>query len=340
MPTYQSPGEFVVDYLRSRGGMRDYSGVITPPDPSAAERIGILTRALQNQTTADTPGLLPVPTVGTLLGVIAAVQPFISSIGGTKPMGGIPGKTFQRPKITQHTLVGVQTAEKTELPSRKMTIGGVPFNKITKGGTVDISRQDIDWTVPSAWDALLADLAAVYGEEVEEEAALDIVAKADDVNAAVTVDTADLKGWADALYAAAGIVFSASTPRRLPDRIWCSVDVWGMLGPLVDTTRLVFPSSAGQGSSEFGSFSGNLFDLPRIVVPAFPDGTCIVGHAADYEVYEEVVGLLSAVEPALFGVQVAYGGYVAFGAVNPEGLVMVAPPGGVAATSSRTTKKE
>ena len=230
VPAYKTPGEFIVDYLRSRGGMRNNSGVITPPDGTAMERMQLITRAIQNQTTADTPGLLPEPIVGGLLGAISAVQPFISSIGGTKPMGGIPGKTFQRPKITAHTLVGVQSAEKTELPSRKMTIGGVAFNKITKGGTVDISRQDIDWTVPSAWDALLADLAAVYGEEVENEAADDAVAKAV-VNGAIPVATNDLTGWAEALYTAAAVVFNASIPHRLPDRIWVSTDVWAKSVP-------------------------------------------------------------------------------------------------------------
>ena len=104
----------------------------------------------------------------------------------------------------------------------------------------------------------------------------------------------------------------------------------------------MFPPGSGQGSSELGSFSGNLFDLPRIVVPAFPGGTALVGHATDYEVYEEVVGLLSAVEPALFGVQVAYGGYVAMGAVNPEGMVKLTPPAGAfaASASSSRSKKE
>lgn len=325
---YRSPGAFIVDYLRARGGMRDHYGAVSGPDATAVERMGPwLARALENQTTTDTPGLLPEPILGDVLAQKATVQPFISSIGGAKPMGGIPGKQFQRPKITQHTVAGLQTGEKTQLPSRKMVISGMPFTKVTKGGTVDISRQDIDWTVPSAWDILLRDLAAVYGEEVEDEAAADVVAKAT-INTPVQVVDNSLEAWAAALYEAAAQVFTNTTPRRLPDRIWVSLDVWADMGPLIDVAIVnagnqIAELLSSQGASGFG---GNVLALPRYVVPGFPGGTAMIGVSTAYEVYEEVVGVLSAVEPALFGVQVAYGGYVAMNAVEPEGLCKVLPP--------------
>ena len=40
------------------------------------------------------------------MNLIDANRPLISSLGGAKALGGIPGATFTRPKITQHTLVG------------------------------------------------------------------------------------------------------------------------------------------------------------------------------------------------------------------------------------------
>ena len=48
-----------------------------------------------------------------------------------------------------------------------MTITPVSFTKATYGGTVDISRQDIDWTSPGAWDILIRDLANVYAIQTE-----------------------------------------------------------------------------------------------------------------------------------------------------------------------------
>ena len=66
------------------------------------------------------------------------------------------------------------------------------------------------------------------------------------------------------------------------------------------------------GTSEIASFRGDVLGLPRIVCPLLPAKTCIVGPSSLYEVYEEVIGLLSVIEPSILGVQVAYGGYVAF----------------------------
>jgi hypothetical protein len=56
--------------------------------------------------------------------------------------------------------------------------------------------------------------------------------------------------------------------------------------------------------------------VDRVVVPSFANGTLIVGPKARVEVYEDRIGLLSAVEPSILGVEVAYGGYVAAGVLN------------------------
>ena len=322
--TYSSPGAFLVDYISARGMMADRRGQRLPPAPEAVARVEY---ALANQTTDDTPGLLPHPIIGAVVSLIDASRPLISGLGGARSMGGVPGKTFGRPKVTQHVIVGPQSAEKAELPTREMTIGEISFTKGTFGGAVDVSRQDIDWTSPAAWDILIRDLADVYAIETEEAVAAGFVAAADDVNAATAVGaTNDLAAWATALYAAAGLIYASA--KRLPDRIFCSVDIWGMLGPLVDNRGLVFgPSPAGSNSLD--SFAGNMLQVPRIVVPAFPDGTCIVASAGAYEVYEEVIGLLTAVEPSLLGVEVAYGGYIAHNAVIPEAMALVTAPAGL-----------
>ena len=331
---YASAGSFLVDLLAARGYMSGPRGERQAPNQDALARVQY---ALTNQTTADTPGLLPEPIVGTVVSLIDATRPLITSLGGGRPMGGIPGKTFGRPKITQHVTVGPQSAEKTQLPTGKMIIGEVSFTKGTYGGAVDVSRQDIDWTSPTAWDILVRDLADVYAIETEEAVAVAFAAAADDINAASAVAVDDLNGWASAMYAAAGLVYASS--KRLPNRVWCSVDVWGMLGPMVDDARLVFSSNLNPGSSELSSFAGNMFSLPRIVVPSFPAGTCIVGSADAYEVYEEAIGLLTAVEPSLLGVEVAYGGYIAHNVVIPEALAPITPPaGGTAAAASSGSK--
>jgi hypothetical protein len=75
------------------------------------------------------------------------------------------------------------------------------------------------------------------------------------------------------------------------------------------------------GGSSLADFRGDILGLPRIVVPLLPLKTCIVGPADLYEVYEETIGLLSVVEPSILGVQVAYGGYLAFGSLAQTAYV-------------------
>jgi len=302
---YASPGAYLVDHLRARGDRRHN----VPPDPAAAAR---LAAAVENQTTADTPGLLPTPIVGPVVNTIDASRPFITSIGSL-PLPDAGGG-FIRPKITQHVDVGQQLGEKTQLPSRKMIISQVPFSKKTFGGVVDISRQDIDWTSPAAWDALVQDLADVYGAETEQTVAVDFAALVTQTVPAPA--TPDIAGWAAALYEAAGLCYlggaaPGSIPMgRLPNRMWVSLDMWGIIGAIVDVARMAMPASVGGalGNSDIASFAGDMLNVPRIVVPSFPDGTVILGPSNMYEFRENTIGLLTAVEPSILGVEVAYGG--------------------------------
>jgi hypothetical protein len=206
-----------------------------------------------------------------------------------------------------------------------MTITPVTFTKGTYGGTVDISRQDIDWTSPSAWDILIKDLADVYSEQTETVVATAFATAAG--GTAIPVASNTLADWATALYAAAAASYSAG--KRMPDRIWCSLDVWAVLGALTDVARLVMPPSQSEqpaGSASLADFQGDVIGLPRIVVPTLPAGTCIVGPSSLYEAYEEVIGLLSVIEPSILGVTVAYGGYVAYGTLAGPAFVPVTAP--------------
>jgi len=315
---YRSAGAFMVDLLRSEGIME--RGI---RDDQATARV-MQARAVANNITTDIPGILPQPIVGTVVSLIDANRPLITSLGGTRALGNIPGTQFTRPKITQHTQAGKQTAEKTELPSRKLTIAGVPFTKETHGGTVDISRQAIDWSSPAAWDIIVRDLADQYAIDTETTVAGAFVTAATGTKPPALPAAPVLADWTKALYTAG--MHSYSAGQRMPGAIWCSLDVWAALGSLVDTTRVVLPQDrtsemGAPGTSTLADFRGDMLGLPRVVVPLFPAKTCIVGPLDLYEVYEEVIGLLSVVEPSILGVTVAYGGYVAYGSLGGAAYV-------------------
>lgn len=329
--TYSTAGEFVVDLIRARG----YPGQHVEPDPSARARVeaamgrslaSVEQRAVDAMTTADTPGVLPKPIVGQVLGELDGARPFVSSIG-VRPLAGTPGKTFSRPYIAQHTDVGEQLAEKTQLASRALSILSMDFTKQTYGGVVNVSRQDIDWTSPSAWDILLRDLQNVYAADTDDAAA---AAFATAVTQSVEVGGAsDLAAYTQALYAAAtqaatGNNTQRASALRLPDTIWASIDMWGLLGGMVAAARIT-TGGAVPASGNVTSFQGgDLLTVPQIIVPGFPTGTLIVGRRTATEFYEERIGVLSAVEPAILGVEVAYGGYAAFGTPDPTMFCKVA----------------
>jgi len=335
---YRTRGEIIVDLIAQRTGTYEADGtninVTDQVRDAARERLMgagvpfagapqeyLQSRAVVNNITSDVPGLMPKPIVGTVDSDIDAARPFVSSIG-SKDMAGIAGKTFTRPIITGHTQVGKQTAEKTELPSRKLTVGGVDFTKETHGGVIDVARQLIDWSSPSAWDALLQDLQDEYAIDTETAAATAFAAAVTQTVPNATSE--DPKGWAAPLYAAAALAYAGSG--RLPNAIWVSLDQWQRMGVAVDAQKLMLRSDDRVGTSSPTSFEGVVMDLPRIVVPSLPARTVIVGVKEKTEFYEQKVGFLTAVEPRLLGVELAYGGYCAFGTLRPAAFAKLVIP--------------
>lgn len=327
---YRSAGAVIVDRILAHDGNadacerlftaglhRDLTGQARAMVDRFEDRMPSQSRALVHQTTDNTPGLLPEPIVGAIDNDTDAQRPFMTSIG-VKTLGGIPGKTFERPTVTQHTQVGEQAAEKDELPSRQLVISGVPFSKRTFGGALNVSRQDIDWTSPAAWDAILTDLQEQYALETENAAAdafaAAVVATVE--NGAAVGQAGTLQQIATAFYAAASGAYGGSG--RLPNHVWMSLDMWALYGPVLDTAAAALNAGAGPGNdSAVNSFEGQVLRLPRTVVPSFPAGTLIVGVKERTEVYEERIGLLQAVQPSVLGVEIAYGGYMASGTLRP-----------------------
>lgn len=327
---YKTPGDFVVDLLRARG--QETAGGVIPADADARQRvesalgrsITIEERAVAQQTTGDHPGLLPEPIVGEIHDDLDASRPLIASVGA-KPLGVIPGKKFRRPIVVQHTTSGAQATETGELPSRQLKIEDVEFDKVTRGGSLKISRQDIDWTDPSAWNAILTDLNLTYGADTEDYAA-GLFAAA--ITQTVTIPTAggkDVKAWIDALYSAAvTVVTAAGTKRasalRLPNKIWTSIDMWGSLGSMLSASKTLLQQS---GKAAPTAFDGDLLEIERVMAPGLPAGTMIVGRAGLFEYYEERVGLLQAVSPSTLNIEVGHGGYLACGHLDATGFAKI-----------------
>lgn len=315
---YRSPGEYLRDYLL----------MAKEQEPQATERLTRYRQGLQraNQTTAETPGIIPTPVLGPVLNDINARRPAIDA-ATRRPMPAA-GKSFTRPRITQHTLVGKHSAEKAPLPSRNMTVDDLTVTKSVFGGTVNLSWEARDWTDPAILDLLISDLAFGYAAATDADFCNTLVAAVTQTAAAstgATPATATSESWLAAIYEAAALVFAAGN--ATPSVLWTSPDVWASLGSLVDGSgRPMFatlsPSNA-LGAITPGAQGGNVAGFRTVVDANFPAGTAILGDSIGVEFFEQVGGTVSAIEPNILGTSIAYYGYAASVVVRPEAFVSI-----------------
>jgi HK97 family phage major capsid protein len=305
---YRSAGSYTLDMWRAGLGSDE-----------AKQRLDIYNRAAAHQTTSDNPGLLPEQILGPVVNFIDAVRPVVSAIGPQQ----LPRGSWSRPRITQHTAVAAQSAEKAELTSQKMTISKVAVTAVTYGGYVNVSRQDIDWTQPEIMDIVINDLAAQYALKTEQVAVQAFYTGA--TAGTVTIPaTPDADSVAAAFWGAAGQVYTATKGQgRLIAA--ASPDVLGILGPLFAPVNPVDSQSTGFTAATYGQGAmGAIGGIPVYVTGGFAAAkSLMVLSTAATEVYEDRIGSLSVVEPSVLGVQVAYAGYFVPLLLEPLGVIKV-----------------
>ena len=280
--------------------------------------------ALAQDLTTDTPGLLPTPVLGPVFEDLNFVRPVVSAIG-TRAMPNGNGKSFIRPTITQHTAAGVQT-EGAAVTSQKMTIASNTVTRQTVAGGVFISQQDIDFTDPSALEAILRDLSGEYLIKTDDIAADALAAAASASGATWTVTANDPSTLISALYEAAKDIQVATN--FTPTHVFVSPDVWQKLGGQLDADkRPVFGYTSGAsligtntiGSARELSYMGtNVMGLELVVDNNFAAGTLFVVRSSGFEIYENVRGIMTKEDPELLGRNFTYYGYFATFATDAD----------------------
>jgi HK97 family phage major capsid protein len=308
---YRSAGEYALDMWQA--------GLGVEPAKDRLHRWGRENRAASHQLTSDNPGLIPSPILGPVINFIDASRPLVGQLGPRQ----LPNNSFSRPKITQHTAVAAQSAEKAELTSQKMTIGKLTPTTSTLGGYVNVSRQDIDWSQPQVMDIIIQDLAAQYAI-LTESTAVGAFYAAGTAGTVTIPATPTADNVAAALWGAAGQVYTATKGGgRLVAAV--SPDVLGLLGPLFNPVNPQNAQSAGFDASAFGTgAAGSVAGITIVVTNGFGAAKrMMVMSTAAAEVYEDRVGALSVVEPSVLGVQVAYAGYFAYVVIEATGIIKV-----------------
>jgi HK97 family phage major capsid protein len=304
---YRSAGEYVLDLWRSGVG-----------DTAAVQRMEIYNRAAAHQTTAGVPGLLPAPIIEPVINFIDASRPLVTALGPRQ----LPGQTWTRPKVTQHTSVAAQSAEKAELVSQAMVVSKLTGTAYTYGGYVNVSRQSVDFTQPGIFDIVVNDLAAQYAIQTEGYAATTFAAAATAGSTLPTgTNTADQVSGA--LWAAAVSIYSAT---KGIGRIFAVIPpgLAGAWGPLFPPVNPMNSQSTGMNASGFGSgMFGSIAGIPVYVSNSVAANTALVFSSAAAEVYEDRIGSLSVVEPSVLGIQVAYAGYFSAMTIESTGIIKI-----------------
>jgi hypothetical protein len=262
--------------------------------------------------TTDTPGLLPVPVVGPVYDNINYLRPVVTAIGArAMPLGS--GKVFNRPEITTHTSVAQQTTELTGLSSTTMVISSNNVTRLTFGGTVLVSEQDVDWTDPNSVNIILQDLAGQYADATDDYAADQLRSNSTDQGTWAGTAATILAE----IYAAAQLI--AANTNVLPTHMFVDPEMWAKIGSLVDgQNRPLFPTVGpfnAAGIQNAATWNGNPLGLTMVVDKNFAAKTAIVGCAAGrfagFEIYENQRGLIAIDKPEVLGRQISFRGYFA-----------------------------
>jgi HK97 family phage major capsid protein len=303
---YRTAGAYVADLYFSRLG-----------DDDATNRLDIYHRVAAHQTTADNPGLLPESIAGPLVDFVASARPIVGTLGPTDLGSG----AWSYARVTQHTQIGKQAGEKTELASRKMTITKTPLGADTFGGYVNVSKQDINRSSPSILDMIISDLADQYAIATEAEAATVLFAGAT-AGPVIPTGTPTPAAVAAAIWTAAGSVFAA-TKGQGRTVIAVSPDMLGLIGPIFPPVNPQNGYSTGfalpVGYGENGSIAG----LTVIMSAGLAAGSILVYSTAAAKAFEYKYGNLQVVEPSVWGVQVGYAGDFDAVVIEPTGIVKI-----------------
>jgi hypothetical protein len=303
---YRSAGAYIADLYYAQIG-----------DHDAAQRMEIFHRAAAHQTTADNPGLLPETIVQPIVNFIEVARPLISTLGPTDLGSG----AWSYARVTQHTQVGKQAGEKTELASRKMTITKTPLGADTFGGYVNVSKQDINRASPAILDMIINDLAQQYAIETEDEAGTVLWAAAT-AGPIIPTGPATALAIAQAIWTAAGQVFAA-TKGQGRTIVAVAPDMLGLVGPIFPPVNPTNAFSSGfalpMGQGDQGSIAG----LTVMMSAGLDAGQILVYSTAAAKAFEYRYGNLQVVEPSVWGVQVGYAGDFDAVVIEPAGVVKV-----------------
>lgn len=239
-----------------------------------------LCAALQHATTTENAGVVPVPYLTEVIGIIDARRPFIASIGRrTLPAAGT---SFKIPTLGTKATVA-QTAEAVEVSSTDTTITSTTVNVVKFAGANVVSAELLERSEPGYLDLLIEQLAASYAQKT------DAYAVAQAKSGGATSAGAAGKGWVGGI--AKGIGDATGVMTFAPNNLMIDPnEITSLIGTTDSAGRPLFsalqPSNAAGNVLLGGGVSGNVMGLNLIVNPNTLDGDISVYPTGFADFYE------------------------------------------------------
>jgi HK97 family phage prohead protease len=275
-------------------------------------------RTVADFITTDNAGIVPDAYVNELIGIIDPSRPFMASTRRLDTPDS--GMSLVVPKITQRPTVAAQSAEKTELSSRKTIITTESFDVQTYGGVGDISLQLLKRASRSFLALYLELLAEAYSVETDDAAVSALITAINDggPEPAGPLDP-------EALNLGDAYVSSFDAIRRPPDTIWLSTQA---IGAFIDakasgTNAPLYPGLTPSATAG-GGISGTVSGLRAVHVPSLDDkgAYAIVGPSRGFAWAEDGTYTLQVDVPSKAGRDVALVGMVWFAPYYPTAFTL------------------
>jgi hypothetical protein len=286
-------------------------------DPDAAP---LLARALADQLTTDSPGVVPPAWVATVAGILAFPRPAVTALGGPAPLGPTGMELdwpYLDPALSLDTIVAKQTAEKTQIASVKVKILKASQPIDTYAGGSDVSYQLIRRSSPSYREAYLRILAIAYARATEAAFEAQLLAVAGSSLVLTATSTADqVRAF---LFAASSIVADNTGAPATVDLV--SPTEFARLGGLANLWPASYGTNNVAGTAQANTLRVDISGLPIIRAPFLTGNVHLVtnGEAASW--HEDGPFPISAEDVAKLGQNVAIWGMGTGATTAPKGIV-------------------
>jgi len=289
--------------------------VYTNPDDAP-----LLARALADQLSSESPGVIPPAWVNDVAGILAFPRPAVTALGGARGLGDSGMEIdwpYLDPALSLDTIVAKQAAEKTQIASVKVKIlkGSQPID--TYAGGSDVSYQLIRRSRPAYREAYLRILAVAYARVTEAAFEAQLLAVAGSSLVLTATSTADqVRAF---LFAASSIVNDNTGSPATVDLV--SPTEFARLGGLANLWPAAYGTQNVAGTAQASTLAINISGLPIVRAPFLTGNTHIVTNGEAAAWYEDGPFPISAEDVAKLGQNVAIWGMGTGVTTAPKGIV-------------------